>query len=259
MHESIHTMAERSLIEMLRSLGLEDDLSDYLRRYAGNRGSSDKLTVSELETLMARVDRLSPYKKFQNVQWIYRDKPESFYEKAFQDGGVMRAYIKDHTGDKKSPINGKINGLFFATAQPPSTISYFGSKRIRVPASFFFSEEAQRHNRKRVRLYFADFYCMSKMHWVTIVLTYEGSPADRFCDGKLPELDINENDFIYVDYNGGVRMRTSSSFKTEIFYTADVDLPHWVRNGGVIETVHGMGTSSTYGKPKRSNCHICNL
>ena len=121
------------------------------------------------------------------------------------------------------------------------------------------SMEAQKFNHREVRLYFADFYCMSKMHWVTLVLTYKGSVQDRYCENRLPELDLSENEFLYVDDYGSVMKRTANMFKTEIFYAADVDLNHWVRNGGIIETVNGLGQSSTKGKPKRRECSICNL
>jgi len=226
-----------------------------------NLGSGNgKLSIAELKTLMKRVDRIDRSKQFQQVIWVYRDKPEHFFTKAIrQHGGVMKMYKKDHSGDPRSPINGEIDGLFFATNQPPSPDSYFGNRRIRVQASFFFSKNAQTQNHRRVRLYFADFYCMSKMHWVTLVLTYEGTATDRFCESRLPELDLSDNDFLYVDNHGTVWKRTSPNFKTEIFYTADVDLYHWQRKGGVIEIVNGLGQSSTKGKRKQSHCTICNL
>jgi len=55
--------------------------------------------------------------------------------RVFADG-VMETYMKDHSGDHASPINGRLAGLFFMTApdvdgQPPKT-SAFGPMRLQV-------------------------------------------------------------------------------------------------------------------------------
>ena len=75
---------------------------------------------------------------------MYRDKPGDFFSKALnEDNGFMKCYPKDMGGDPKSPINGLLDGLFFAcnveqNGMPPPT-SYFGNTRLRVPANYFFS------------------------------------------------------------------------------------------------------------------------
>lgn len=181
----------------------------------------------------------------------------------------MAKYEKDNSGDPRSPINGRIQGLFFACNEtsPCSlpTQSYFGSTRIRVPVSFFLSPEAKRsnirtYNMKIPRLYFADIYCMAgTFHWITLVLTYEHSPADRFCSRHLPELDLHNNTFLCIKPDGTVKKRTGHNLNTEVFYTEDVDLGYWQTRGGVIESVTQLGTSRRGGKRKVSGCSICNL
>ena len=176
--------------------------------------------------------------------------------------------LQDNTGDQRSPINGRIDGLFFATSQPPTYTSRFGNTRIKVPVKFFLSRQAQKYNTvinttRKVRLYFADFYCMdrrSQRHWVTIVLTYEGSVADYFCRDKLPSLDLYNNNFLIMKY-GSVQVRSSDCNRVEIFYAGDIDLNYWKENGATIGQVmtEGSGRSTPGGKPKRVSCRCCNV
>lgn len=111
-----------------------------------------------------------------------------------------------------------------------------------------------------MKLYFADFYCMrGSSHWVTVVVTYDGSFADRFCEHKLFQLDLSNNDLLMVHKNGAVTMR-DSELSIEVFYTTDVDLFYWTDCGGaVIEPVQpaGKGSSTIGGLSKNSDCPIC--
>jgi len=196
------------------------------------------------------------------VEYIYRDKPRRFFDTAETNDGIMQAYIKDNTGDPKSPINGRINGLFFATSQPPSSCSYFGDTRIKVPAKFFLSRQAKKNNTsQKVRLYFTDFYCMdrlSRRHWVTLVLTYKGSVADEFCSHKLPRLQLGDNPFLLVK-NGSVLVKSSDENRVEVFYTEDVNVNYWKENEAIVSNISSQGTSTPGGKPKRAFCTKCNL
>ncbi|KAI0216721.1 Phytanoyl-CoA hydroxylase-interacting protein-like, partial [Lamellibrachia satsuma] len=131
---------------------------------------------------------------------------------------MMTVYTKDNNGDPKSIINGQIDGLFFATSVDPDTSqppdwSFFGRKRISISAKTMLTRDSN--------LYFADFYCNHKEHYVTLVLTKPGSKTDRFCKNRLINLDIRENDFLY---RSNKKVYVTSEVFVEVFYTEDIDL-----------------------------------
>ena len=131
----------------------------------------------------------------------------------------MAPYIKDNNGDPASIISGQINGLFFATGVDPQTgeppnWSFFGTKRVSIEATAMLDASAN--------LYFADFYCINKAHYVTLVLTRPGTDTDQFCEKNIIILDTRHNDFLW-------RSATDEVFVTkavwvEVLYTEDVDL-----------------------------------
>jgi len=46
--------------------------------------------------------------------YFYRNKPEEYFDAIFSTtDGIMETYLKDASGDLRSPINGEICGLFF--------------------------------------------------------------------------------------------------------------------------------------------------
>ncbi|XP_046332196.2 phytanoyl-CoA hydroxylase-interacting protein-like isoform X1 [Haliotis rufescens] len=135
------------------------------------------------------------------IKQFYRSKPERYYTHIMSNkGGVMEKYIKDNNGDPYSAINKKINGLFFSgsldtrTRKPPD-FSYFGDKRLFIPAEELFTWDT--------RMYFADFYCLYETHYVTVVVTKTGSAEDRFCEGRLLELDLKDNPFFTIKQGTG--------------------------------------------------------
>ncbi len=195
-------------------------------------------------------------------KWMYRNKPlQYFRDIEINHGNIMQPYIKDNNGDPASIINGQINGLFFSSVVDrntggPMPFSYFGERRLLVPATHFFQNLS-------VRLYFADFYCLNynAPHYVTLVMTERGSQTDRFCDGKLMELDIHNNSFLYYNQHQQ-NVWTCNTARVEVLYTEDIDLTIWTRYHGcqlTLTPTRGRGTSTPGGFPKRSICHVCNL
>src|SRR5688572_928787 len=73
--------------------------------------------------------------------WLYRNKKPEYFDDILQNHEwIMKPYPKDNSGDPRSPINGRIDGLFFmASVQPgskkgePIRESAFGKHRILVP------------------------------------------------------------------------------------------------------------------------------
>ena len=209
-------------------------------------------TPSELRTLhnMAKPKGRRP--PAQQCHVFYRNKPFSYFTECKRNNNnIMAPYIKDNNGDPASIISGQINGLFFATSVEPKTgqppnWSFFGTKRVSIAATSMLDEYAN--------LYFADFYCTKRAHYVTLVLTKPGTDADRFCEKNLIKLDTRHNDFLW-------RSATDDVFVTkavwvEVLYTEDIDLSSPLCSFSVV---HGRGTSKPAGLPKNPDCGRCNL
>ena len=96
-------------------------------------------------------------------------------------------------------------------------------------------------------------------HWATLVMTYKGTFADKFCERKLYELDLNDNEMLIVTEDG-VFIR-DSHLMLEIFYTSDVDMHYWLSLGAEINTIQsaGKGSSTVGGLGKNPNCKKCRL
>ncbi|XP_046569306.1 phytanoyl-CoA hydroxylase-interacting protein-like [Haliotis rubra] len=228
------------------------------------------LTVEQLERLQEMAEEFISLSqsKYHHLKHFYRNKPPPYFGDIFYNhNGVMKPYLKDHNGDQLSPINGKLNGLFFSasvkfsTGKVPST-SCFGAKRLYVPAEVLFDGNTC--------LYFTDFYCTSSRgpHYVTLVMTRKGSEADRFCQTRLRQLNPFNNPFLYkknCSYGWQVFTCTCSvCLNIEVFYTENVDIK-WLldrhRNNAYFENVEtfGQGHSSLMGIPKNTKCKVCNL
>ncbi|XP_067676607.1 uncharacterized protein [Haliotis asinina] len=162
------------------------------------------MSKEDLGKLLEKAERycrdnaLSP-RKYAITQ-MYRNKPASYFDNImYNRNGVMEKYMKDNNGDPYSAINHKISGLFFSGSfdtretnppQRPPNFSYFGESRLFIPAEVLFTSDT--------RMYFADFFCHNKVHYVTAVVTKIGSEEDRFCEDRLIELDLKSNPFFTV-------------------------------------------------------------
>jgi len=172
----------------------------------------------------------------------------------------MEVYVKDNSGDQASPINGRIDGLFFmannVNGQPPLT-SPFGPRRFQVPAKFLLEAAPN--------VYFVDFYCMhGRDHYVTLVATRPGSKVDYFCIHRLLPVDLNDSDtnpFLFWE-DGCLYVTCHSNLQVEILYTEDIDIYEWMTYGGAVildVTSVCKGSSTPGGVPKNRNCLMCNL
>ena len=186
---------------------------------------------------------------FQQCNVFYRNKPFDYFTECYKNNNIMRMYMKDNNGDPASIINGQINGLFFAmsvdpqTGQPPDW-SFFGPERVSIPATAMLTRNSN--------LYFADFYCNDKAHYVTVVLTRPGSQTDHFCEEKLIKLDTGDNDFLFRNN----KVFVTKKVWIEVLFTEDVDLSSPLCSFSVVE---GRGTSRPGGLPKNPKCDKCNL
>ncbi|XP_046568065.1 phytanoyl-CoA hydroxylase-interacting protein-like isoform X2 [Haliotis rubra] len=205
-----------------------------------------------LRKLLRKADEHCSAGSSDTVSTFYRNKPSSYFDDIKdKHNNIMEPYLKDHGGDPRCPINGRLKGLFFNVTLQGGTIPHkspFGARRVKLPLSEVFNDSAN--------LYFADFYCKrSRIHYVTLVLTRSGSDADRFCQQHLLKLDPQGNRYL---------SKKSSIYKTldrdavhvEVMYTESVDLTN--RDLTSTPTI-GQGQSTPGGIPKTVGCSICNV
>jgi len=195
--------------------------------------------------------------------YLYRNKPREYFDAIFSERGrgTMKKYLKDASGDLRSPINGEICGLFFTAnvckGGQPFPCSPYGDTRV-----FIRVEEVLRVT---PNMFFADFHCMLKKeaHHVTIVLTKTGSSADQFCKRNLPRLDLNSNPFLYRGVDGHIWV--SSAVFVEVFVTEDLNVKNMIETGvAEIEygvPTRGLGKTSQGGKIgiKTEKCENCDI
>ncbi|ESO83853.1 hypothetical protein LOTGIDRAFT_168898 [Lottia gigantea] len=190
-----------------------------------------------------------------SVNYLYRNKP-SCHPTILQSKktGIIAKYLKDNNGDQYSSINNNICGLHFSATPANSSgdlpmSSYFGDYRIMIFPEYLVDG---------CHLYFADFFCMSRIHWVTLVLTKAGSKEDDFCQNRLVKLDIENNPFFY---KVGASYKVTS-LDVEILYTEDINLNEMRLKMGFQEKTTptcGKGRSTPGGRPKNTSCSSCNL
>jgi len=205
-------------------------------------------------------------KRYYECNYLYRNKAKKYFDKIYSScDGIMETYLKDASGDERSPINGEICGLFFCTSVmdngEPFEKSPFGDTRLLIHA-----EEVLKLT---PNMFFADFYCMqfgerSTKHHVTIVLTKTGSRADQFCNRCLPRLDLEANPFLYKDAGDRIFVSSASALFVDVFVTEDINVMEMEKRGIAYMRrtgVCGSGTTSQGGKlgVKAANCNKCNL
>ncbi len=214
-----------------------------------------KTVFSKLELQQLKKKAEDHVKGKLPVMYAYRNKPEWYFQNILQNrGSIMEVYIKDENGDPLCPINGQINGLFFAVRPNPKTKqlpteSFFGGMRICLPVQDLF--------KSHLRFYFADFWCHNqKAHHVTLVATKPHSPADVFCNEHLLKISITKNKFFFREQDGHYFCCTVP--EVEILYTENVDLKAPNISWHAVKPL-GRGSSLPSGIKKNKNCNVCNL
>ena len=209
--------------------------------------------VHEKNASSSRLD-FYPCKVFYRTQTL-----SYFHDLEENHGNVMRPYIKDSNGDIRSPINGRIKGLFFSAAinwntLAPKQSSPYGTRRLLVETNALINDD--------MRLYFADFYCRTVGprygHHVTLVFTRRSSRTDQFCEKYLQELDKIENIFLRIRSPGEVEV-TGSGIWVEILYTENVNISTLKREG-LARFINVSCSNVRAGvQPKKTYCSVCNI
>lgn len=235
-------------------------------------GNSVLLTKTEIERLRQKAANHATYdgllRQSALCVWFYRNKTRQYFDDVYANhGGLMEVYIKDNSGDRRSPINGRIKGLFFmAGVEPGSTTglpkhdSAFGSTRLLVPANDLLE--------KAPNLYFADFYCMRNpsFHYVTLVMTKPGSVADKFCADHILLLPMSLNDsasnpFLFYNASGELQVCTRSNLSIELLFTENLDITPYRYTLQHNTPLIGKGCTTPGGVPKNSSgqCSLCRV
>lgn len=227
------------------------------------------LSLRELEQLFDRSRKYAGSDPGQDILYMYRNKPQTYWDDIKNvHAGIMKPYMKDYNGDPGCPINGKIEGLFFAARRDAKNgalpqKSPFGDVRLIIPVERIFNP--------MMNLYFADFYCVNSIHYSTVVLTYTGTAVDVFCSQNLRLLRVDDNPFFMCTWMPGVPGLTAGSYQykmakklhVEVFYTEPVNVALELNLTSDcrfyrVET-QGRGSSTLLGLIKNTNCNICNL
>lgn len=220
-----------------------------------------ELTLNDLQRLHQIAVSSCNRSEMKQCNWLYRNRWKSYFNDIFTNhGGIMAAYAKDNSGDRASPMNGQINGLFFMAKNikgKPPWDSPFGEVRIQIPAKVLLGMAPN--------LYFADFYCMSgKTHYVTLVMTRPGSATDNYCREKLLPLSHGDNPFLFLQDSHWM-VNVKRHILVELLYTEDIDINELRNTHGAVlrkripRSPNCRGRSKPGGKPKNSKCTKCNL
>lgn len=135
-------------------------------------------TTAELRQLQEKAERFVERNSAKERSTLLsRCKPDSYFDVIINEsGGIEEPYRKDHNGHQKSPINGRVKGLFFSPGRRNG--SPFGNICYTTSVESLFNDTD-------FELFFADFYCprnrRNPTHRITLVIARIGSVLQRFC------------------------------------------------------------------------------
>jgi hypothetical protein len=230
-------------------------------------------TKSEVDQLYMKARNYVDYIKssdrpeFYPCSVLYRTKPYDYFHKIkWENNNIMKPYIKDNNGDPRSPINGRINGLFFLAnvdfeTKEPFPRSPYGNTRLMANINAFDISSSE------TRLYFADFFCRKRegrfrykrAHSVTLVLTKTGTAADMFCQDHLVELDKTCNPFLRKSFYYTNAEVSGSGVWIEILYTESIDINNWETVTGQARFMDVRENCRAGAAEKDRCCGSCNL
>ena len=195
---------------------------------------------------------------------FYRDKNSRYFDDIRANkNGYMQVCRKDHHGDPKSPINGRTDGLFFSTniqygTTEPIPWSVFGDTRLLIPMEKLY--------RKCPNLWFADFYCIHRTHYVTLVMAEPDSKTNEFCRTHLVPLNWKTNRFLSRELvynyrhneNEPIFRVTTSGVFVEVLFTEGLNISSYVNYLKHVDMT-GERTGGRVGLEKNPDCEICNI
>ncbi|KAL3073865.1 hypothetical protein niasHT_036860 [Heterodera trifolii] len=234
-------------------------------------------SLEEMKVLMQKAIDFTG-SEMQPFTYLYRCKPKIYWDYVINETRAeMNPYEKDSNGQAASPINTAISGkshcsesqFNFVYLFRPFFLRSFGPERtcahsVAVWRCALFSLlqmlPASTLLQPQLNLYFADFYCNTKPHYVTVVVCREFSDIDRFCRRTCIPLAPFDNPFLLFQPNNSPTVPLTFSAKrnvwVEIYYTDNVPLA-WGQLHHI--STFGVGTSKIGGLPHNKSCRVCNL
>ena len=213
--------------------------------------------INNLRKLKNKASHFRSNSNFMECEYLYRNKPSVYWRNVQNNGTIMDTSLKEANGDPQCPINNSFKCIFFSAnvnrnTGKPFWKSPFGHKRLCVPATMLLNDD--------MNLYFADFYCLFRAHYVTLVIAKNGSPEDHILSQRLLRLDLYNNQFLRIGHNKKVEV-TISNLWVEVLYAHPLDVNAIINNGGYFRhtAVCYEGHSIPGGLPKRQDCNVCNL
>ncbi|PIC55567.1 hypothetical protein B9Z55_000785 [Caenorhabditis nigoni] len=200
------------------------------------------------------IDTNQQTPQMQEISVVYRCKPKEYWDQIQTHcQRMMYKYSKVVNGQPANLLNGRLAGLFFSTfvksdGSLPKT-SLFGDVRFSMPAGILLDPRVH-------RLYFGDFYCRQKRHYVTLVVTRKGSEADMYCFLNLLSLHPLFNPYLKIIYedNGNWRFFVATALTVDLFYTENVHTCF-----GRFSPVEPRGGNFHGVYPNDKTCRMCNL
>ncbi|CAO4360489.1 unnamed protein product [Caenorhabditis nigoni] len=200
------------------------------------------------------IDTNQQIPQMQEISVVYRCKPKEYWDQIQTHcQRMMYKYSKLVNGQPANLLNGRLAGLFFSTyiksdGSLPKT-SLFGDVRFSMPAGILLDPRVH-------RLYFGDFYCRQRRHYVTLVVTRKGSEADMYCFLNLLSLHPLFNPYLKIIYedNGNWRFFVATALTVDLFYTENVHTCF-----GRFSPVEPRGGNFPGVYPNDKTCRMCNL
>ncbi|UMM10860.1 hypothetical protein L5515_000439 [Caenorhabditis briggsae] len=199
------------------------------------------------------IDSNQQIPQMQEISVVYRCKPKEYWDQIKTHcQRMMYKYNKVVNGQPANLLNRRLAGLFFSTfiksdGSLPKT-SLFGDVRFSMPAGILLDPRVH-------RLYFGDFYCRSKRHYVTLVVTRKGSEADMYCFTNLLSLHPLFNPYLKIIHdNGNWRFFVATAVTVDLLYTENVHTCF-----GRLSPVEPRGGNLHGVYPNDKTCRMCNL
>ena len=152
------------------------------------------------------------------------------------NGGLKRSIANLRFGSEGSPIDGRLEGVFFCCTLFRGGLpdrSPYGTERICIPVEYFLNGNPH--------LFYNSYHEVPgnpvnpvPVHYVVLVLVKDDDPEFSFCEKNLEELPMNNNSFLIIDslgkrYGCFSNQTCYQQFKlyVEVFVIGDVRLPLW--------------------------------
>ncbi|KAI1711659.1 phytanoyl-CoA hydroxylase-interacting protein-like [Ditylenchus destructor] len=182
-----------------------------------NQECSGTPSRREIEDLyqLAQIYTKTLTKETAYVRAVYLSYVSPIVDNILEEGSlkVSRGHVP--TSHEKTPIE-HLPGIVFAADTKNGSIWNDGKLCI-LPNVLI--------NKEETNLYFGNFFCYTGYtHFVTLVVTRDGSEEDKYCSEKLVRIDVNDNLYFRAAKNdeSSFNMISGQRIVVEIMYAHDL-------------------------------------